>query len=117
MNSAFKELKLPQPNPRRASARRNRLLPLRYSSSAAGEPNDDELGLAGRLGRRESRPSTICGTEFRNSLGNGPGKRGFGQPFPLVGGVEFARGQGTRLGGDGERGGGLFALALFDRFA
>jgi hypothetical protein len=36
----------------------------------------------------------------------------------LVGRVTaFARGQGARLGGDGERSGGLFALALLDLFA
>jgi hypothetical protein len=47
-----------------------------------------------------------------------PRKKGFGRPFPLVGRVAaFARGQGASLGGDGEGGGGLFALALLDLFA
>jgi hypothetical protein len=46
-----------------------------------------------------------------------PRQKGFGRPFPLVGRVAaFARGQGARLGEDGERGGGLFALAILDVF-
>ena len=57
------------------------------------------------------------------TVGGVPGKerppqKGFGRPFPLVGRVAaFAGGQGARLGGDGERGGGLFTLALLDLFA
>ena len=47
-----------------------------------------------------------------------PRQKGFGRPFPLVGRVAaFARGQGARLGGDGERGRELFALAILDLFA
>jgi hypothetical protein len=50
--------------------------------------------------------------------GNGRGTRGLGDPFPWwEGSPRLPCGQGARLGGDGEGGGGLFALALLDLFA
>jgi len=47
-----------------------------------------------------------------------PRQKGVWATFPLVERVAaFPGGQGALLGGDGERGGGLFTLALLDLFA